>query len=202
LIAEFENLLARYVVMIDTIRSFGTRRGAVAAAVCGLLLALPVVAAAQTVVPTTACDAALANPDLHPLPEMPLEDGTKAFSYTAEGPFVSGGGAFLSITVALTFQPGPDATIRLSALDEACAGSGGSGTVFTYTFAELTSARNAISYNAAEAEITFNGAVQKASPQGTPRYLFVDVWDGALPSARATYSYVIDLLNPTNPTTP
>jgi hypothetical protein len=104
-------------------------------------------ASAQTVVPATACDAALAKPDLHPQPEMPLEDGTIAFSYNREGSFVTGGGAYLSINVALTFPPGPNATIRVSALDEACGGANGSATVFTFTFDELNSTRNTVTYD-------------------------------------------------------
>jgi hypothetical protein len=187
--------------MIEIISSPKARRAAAAIA-CTVFLALSTTAA-QTTVPTTACDAALANPDVHPQPGMPLEDGTQAFSYTAQGPFVSGGGgAWLTITVALTFEPGPDATIRVSAFDEACTGGANSATVFAYTFSELTSGRNTISYDAQSGAIGFNGSVQTTAPIGTPRYLFVDVWDGQLPSTHATHSYLIDLLNPANPATP
>jgi hypothetical protein len=188
--------------MMESNRSFRAHRSAVAAIACTLVLALSTAARAQTVVPATACDAALGNPDLHPQPEMPVEDGLQAFSYTAGGPFVSGGGGSVTITVALTFQPGPDATIRISALDDACSGGNSSGTVFTYTFGDLTSTRNTLTYDASAGEVGFNGTAQKTTAQGTPRYLFVDVWDGQLPSTHATHSYAIDLLNPANPTTP
>lgn len=188
--------------MMDTIRSSRARVSAVTAIASTVLFALSTPASAQVVVPSTVCDAALANSDLHPQPGMPLEDGTQAFSYSAAGPFVSGGGGSLSITVALTFAPGPDATITLGALDEACSGASSTGTVFSYTFSELTSGRNTIFYDAAAGEVGFNNAVQKIPSQGTARYLYVDVWDGALPSTRATHSYLIDLLNPANPTTP
>jgi hypothetical protein len=188
--------------MMESNRSFGAHRGAVAAIACTFLLALSTAARAQPVLPATPCDAALANPDLHPQPDMPLEDGLQAFSYTAAGAFVSGAGGSVTITVALTFQPEPDSTIRISALDDACAGGNSAGTVFTHTFGDLTSTRNTLTYDAAAGEIGFNGTIQKTTAQGTPRYLFVDVWDGQLPSTHATHSYVIDLLNPMNPTTP
>lgn len=186
--------------MSEILRAVAARHGLAAAIACAVFLAFSSAVAAQTVVPSTPCDAALANPDLHPQPEMPLENGTIAFSYNAEGPFVSGGGAFLAINVALTFQPGPDAMIRISALDDACGGSG-AGTIFTYTFSELTSTRNTLTYDMAAGLLVFNGSVEKTT-QGTPRYFFVDVWDGELPSTHATHSYMIDLLNPANPTTP
>lgn len=183
--------------MMDTIRSVGTRSAAIA---CAALFALSTVTAAQTVVPRTACDAALANPDMHPQPEMPLENGALAFSYNAQGPFVTGGGSLISINVALLFQPGPDATITLTAVDEGCAGSGRAGTVFRVIFNELTSTRNSITYDAVAGELSFNGKLQDTKAQGTPRYFVLDVWDGELPSTHATHSYLIDLQNPANPT--
>jgi hypothetical protein len=186
--------------MIEILRSVRAHRATTATLACACFVAVSIPAAAQTTVPATACDAALANPDLHPQPDMPLENGTIAFTY---GPsFVSGGASSMTITVNLTFQPGPDTTIRLSALDETCTGGSRAGTVFTYTFGELTSTQNTVTYDATAGEVSLNGTLQKTTPQGTPRYLFFDVWDGELPSTHATHSYLIDLLNPANPTTP
>ena len=184
------------------IQSFGACRAVTAGIACVFLLALSATASAQTALPATACDGALANPDLHPQSDMPYEDGATAFSYSLGGSFVSGGGSSLSINVGLTFQPGPDATIRLSALDGACAGGGRGGTVFTYTFSDLTPAQNTITYDAVSSEVTFNGTPHPTAMSGTPRYLFIDVWDGELPSTHASHSYLIDMLTPLNPTTP
>lgn len=168
-----------------------------AALACGLLLVAET-AAAQAALPATTCDAVLANPDLHPVPEMPFENGLTAFSYGAGGSFVSGGGSSATITVGLLFQPGPDATIRVTALDEACGGAN-ARTVFTQTFSGLTSVANTITYNGASDEIGLNGSIEKLAPNGTARYLFVDVWDGELPSLHATHSYLIDMADPKNP---
>ncbi len=168
-----------------------------AALACALLL-LPGTAAAQGTMPATACDGALATPELHPQPDMPLENGVTAFSYSAGGTFVSGGGSSATITLGLLFQPGPDATIRVTALDEACGGTNGR-TVFTQTFSGLTSVVNTIAYNGGSDEIGLNGSVEKLTPNGTARFLFVDVWDGELPSLHATHSYLIDLADPKNP---
>ncbi|MEO8522737.1 MAG: hypothetical protein ABI603_15320 [Acidobacteriota bacterium] len=184
--------------MSKPVRSMGSIRGAGAAVAAALLLTLPAAASAQAPLPATACDAALANPDLHPQPEMPLEDGATAFSYTAGGAFVSGGGSAVRITLSLLFAPGPDATIRLTALDEHCSG-GTAKTAFTQTFGGLTSVVNSISYDAISGDVSLNGSGETVTPSATPRFLFVDVWDGELPSTHATHSYLIDLSDPKNP---
>lgn len=170
--------------------------------VCAILLGFAGPASAQLALPATACDSAASNPDLHFPPGMPLEDGTKAFSYApGDAPFVSASGGSITITVALTFAPGEDATIKLAALDETCGGPSSSGTVFSFTFGALTSPRNTIAIDATTGEVGLNGEMQKATLLAAPRYLFVDVWDGALPALHAARSYVIDLLDPRNPAT-
>jgi hypothetical protein len=176
-----------------------SRFGAAAALAASVLLSVPVTVRAQSSLPSTTCDAAVSYTDLHFPAGMPLEDGTKAFTYGAEMPFVTGGGASITINVNLRFPPGEDATIKLSALDESCGGTSSSGTVFSYTFGALTATRNTITYDVPTGEVGFNGEIQQGSPLGTPRYLFVDVWDGALPAVFAAHSYVIDLQNPMNP---
>ena len=115
--------------------------------------------------------------------------------------FVTGGGSSVTISLALLFQPGPDATIRVTALDQDCAGTNAT-TVFTQTFSGLAAGVNTIAYNGGSDEIGLNGSVEKLTPNGTARFLFVDVWDGELPSTHATHSYLIDLADPRNPTAP
>jgi len=141
----------------------------------------------------------MANMDIHFPSPMAREDGTRAFRYgTNAQPFVSGGGSTVIISVPLTFTPGEDAIIKLSALDAACGGTSSSGTVFTFTFGELTPT-NEIALDFGAGEVSLNGKMQKAI-LGAPRYLFLDVWDGEVPSAHAAYSYVIDVQNLRNPT--
>jgi hypothetical protein len=178
------------------------RFGAVVSICGGLLLGVPQRAAAQSALPATTCDSAVANGDQHFPQGMPREDGTKAFRYGALSPFVSGGGAAITITLELTFTPSVDAVIKLAALDDACSGPTSSGTVLSATFTELDSQVNTLLVDIANGEVGLNGEMQKATILGTPRYVFVDVWDGELPSQHAAYSYVIDLQNPRNPGQP
>src|SRR5438034_6326162 len=181
------------------VRTAGARFSAWAAVGCTVLLGASA-ARAQVPLPTTTCDAAVSNTDMHFPSGMSREDGTKAFAYGDSGPFVTGGGSSITLTVTLRFAPSENTLIKLSALDDACAGRSSLGTVFTYSFSELNSQRNTITYDAAASEVGLNGQMQKALFVGTPRYLFVDVWDGEVPSQHASYSYVIDLQNPKNPT--
>jgi hypothetical protein len=167
-----------------------------------VLLGLSGAASMQPVIPATPCDDAVANSELHFPSDLKLEDGTKAFSYLSDLPFVQASGELFTINVALRFEPGPQATIKLSALDEECSGNSSSGTVFTYTFGELPSPRNTLTFNRSTEEVGLNGTMQKAVLLGAPRYLFIDVWDGLLPSTHATHSYVIDLQDPKNPSAP
>ena len=160
-------------------------------------LAVTVPSSAQSSLPSTTCDSAVSNMDIHFPSPMPREDGTKAFRYGANGPFVSGAGSTMTFSLALTFTPSEDAIIKLSGLDENCGGTSSSGTVFTFTFAELAQT-NSISLDFGEGEVGLNGKMQKAT-LGAPRYLFLDVWDGDIPAQHAAYSYVIDLQNPRNP---
>src|SRR5207247_6152311 len=120
---------------------------------CTVLLCATGSARAQVPLPTTTCDAAVANADMHFPPGMSREDGTKAFAYGDTGPFVRGGGSSITLTVTLKFAPSENTLIKLSALDDACTGRSSLGTVFTYSFSELNSQRNAITYDAAASEV-------------------------------------------------
>jgi hypothetical protein len=140
----------------------------------------------------------MANMDVHFPPGMTRENGTRAFRYGSNVPFVAGGGSSVTISVPLTFTPGEDAVIKLSALDATCGGNSSFGTVFTFTFRELRET-NEIALDFGAGEVGLNGSMQQAI-LGSPRYLFLDVWDGQIPSQHAAYSYVIDLQHLKNPT--
>lgn len=183
--------------MSKRVQSF-MRAGGMGVVLVATLLCLSTPAAAQPTLPNTPCDAVLANDELHPVSAMILEDGTHAFSYSRDGSFVTGAGGSVVLTVALTFDPGPEATIRLSALDEQCGGANGARTSFAYTFSNLA-ARNTISFDARSGDIVFNGTTEHTGAATMLRYFFVDVWDGELPSTHASYSYLVDLQNPANP---
>jgi hypothetical protein len=102
------------------------------------------------------------------------------------------------MTVNLGFDPGPDATIRFAAIDETCSGSGSAGTVLDYKFGDLKTRTNVVVYDVEEGTLTVNDAEpQRVTPLGTPRYAWLEVWDGA--TARAAYSYLIDLVNSAEP---
>ena len=132
--------------------------------------------------------------------EMQKEDGSRAFSYGAAGDaFVSLAGDVLTFAVTLNFPPGPDTAIKVGALDAACTGGNSSGAVFEYSFSELKSTAVTLSYNMTNGVITFNGETATAVPAGTPRYLWIEVWDGEAGVSRAGYSSLVDLLHPLSP---
>jgi hypothetical protein len=177
------------------------RFGVLAVAVVAVIVGEPRPASAQAPFPATTCDSAVANAEHFPQ-GMSREDGSKAFRYGALTPFVSGGASAMTITLELTFEPSVDAVIRLSALDEWCGGPSSSATVLSATFTELDSQLNTITVDVANSSVGINGEMQKATILGTPRYMFVEVWDGDVPSQHAAYSYVIDVQNPRNPGQP
>jgi hypothetical protein len=171
-------------------------------AACSLILTVapPIAALAdQASLPTTACDTALTNPELHFPPTMSLEPGGGAFRYgTDTRPFVTQDGAAITITIRLGFDPTADASIRFAALDANCDGNGTGGTVLGYTFNDVADRENIVTYDLDAATIAFNGTPQHAVPLGTPRYAWIEVWDGQ-PNGQAAFSYLIDLINPVNP---
>jgi hypothetical protein len=63
----------------------------------------------------------------------------------------------------------------------------------------VTTRLNVVVYDADEQTITFNGHTQHLTPLGTPRYAWLEAWDGDDAGARATYSYLIDLVNSGTP---
>ena len=128
---------------------------------------------------------------------MLREDGTHAFAYgTGDTPFLGGDTQKITLTITLTFEPHPDTSIKFWAIDESCGGGNSSGAVLGYTFRELTTRVNQLSYDAAARIMTFNGQTQRALPMGTPRFAWLEVGDGAPEGGRASYSYTIDLLHP------
>jgi hypothetical protein len=161
-----------------------------------------VLVAAETQMPAaTSCDAALAKAEFHFPREMRSEDGSRAFAYgTGAAPFLTVDGSTLTFTLTLTFDPDDDSTIKLSALDADCSGGNSSGAVFEYTFTELKGRVNAISYTSDGGIVSFNGQTQKTVPIGTPRYVWIEVWDGGeAATGRNGYSYLVDLPQPQIP---
>jgi len=170
-------------------------------------VAVTIALAVSTVLPlwaaavSTACDSAIANPDLHFPREMPREDGTRAFTYGSDStPFVAVAGNTLTVALALTFDPDGDTTIKLAALNAECGGGNSSGAVFEYSFSEITRRQNTMVYDMSTGATAFNdGDKQTAVPMGTPRYVWIEVWDGNTPSNRSGYSYLVDLQHPETP---
>lgn len=146
------------------------------------------------------CAQAYTATDFHFPREMQKEDGSRAFSYGIEGiPFVSMTGDVLTFAVRLNFEPGADAAIKVGSLDVKCSGGNSSGAVFEYSFGELKSTALTLSYNITTGAITINGETAVAVPAGTPRYLWIEVWDGEAGATRAGYSSLVDLLHPLSP---
>jgi hypothetical protein len=176
----------------------GRIAAAVVVCVVGTELCAAAPLAAQTV-PVTACDAALADPEFHFPRGMRIETGATAFSYgSLDRPFATRSGAQWTLVVELGFDPGRDARIRFAAIDEMCSGSGSAGTVLDYKFSDVKTRTNAIVYDLEESTIAFNGLEpQRVTPLGTPRYAWLEVWDGV--TARASYSYLVDLVNSAPP---
>lgn len=167
---------------------------------CTATMALTTVELIAQAPTTTACDAAIANPEFHFPRQMAQEDGSRAFAYGADRiPFVSKAGDRMTLTLTLNFDPGPDALIKVAALDAACTGGNSSGAVFEYSFSELSSRTLTLAYDIDTGAMTFNGEKETAVPAGTPRYLWVEAWDGEAVPARAGYSYLVDLLNTVSP---
>jgi len=151
----------------------------------------------QPAVPLS-CNAIIqANEDFHVPHEMVLEDGARAFAYGSDdAPFVRLAGQAITFTLTLAFDPTEDAAIKLLAIDDSCSGGTSSNAVFGFTFRELTSRVNTMSYDADAATITFNGVSQRALAMGTPRFMWIEVSDGKPSAPTASYSYTVDRLHP------
>ena len=176
------------------------------AAAAGLLL-FPAIASAALQFPATPCDGELASPQINPNLQLPSpieqEDGTKAFQYGADNnSFVSQAGSMLSFHVALLFNPhdqngNPNnlfETVKLNVFDAACHHIAGIG------FGNLVPGENIVTYDQNTDVVSLNGQSTGLFANGVPRYFWIEVWDGVLGSQAATYSYLVDLTNPQNPT--
>jgi len=151
--------------------------------------------------PITACDSHLVQPsnafNAHVTTGMSLEDGTKTFAYGANNNFVTATNTVLSFHINLLFQPTNTATIKALALDANCALVFGFGPQFT-----ATSTSEILTVNKDTYETILGGSSQTPNPSGTLRYIWIEVWDGIRGSTVATYSYLVDVNNPQNPTNP
>jgi hypothetical protein len=147
--------------------------------------------------PRTPCDKALRDPELHFPHTMRLEPGGVAFRLgSADRPLASRTGEAWTFTVDLTFDPTPDTTIKFAAFNASCGGSNSTGTVLDYQFGNVAARSNVIRYDPAAQTIAFNGKSQHLTPIGSPRWGWIEVWDGDESAARATFSPLIDLQKP------
>ena len=156
---------------------------------------------AALALPTTACDSELTRLETHsPLnSNTQQEDGTRAFKYGSDNnSFVSINGDLLTFNVELLFSlaDSPKKVIKFNALNANCT------PVYGNAFANnITSETNTLVYNKATTETKFN----QEDPYfpimlGMPRYIWFSVWDGKKVTSFASYSYLVDVNGPQNPT--
>jgi hypothetical protein len=165
----------------------------------------PHITHAALTLPTTPCDQAqidisYSGISQHLTNHSVREDGTIAFKYGPDNNhFVTHVGDVFNFNITTLFAPSnPFAAIKLMALDSACNLVFGLGPVFSNI---NPLAENILSYNTNTHTSTLNGSEQISNIYGSfPRYLWVEVWDGINGSNVATYSYLVDVNDPQNPT--
>jgi pimeloyl-ACP methyl ester carboxylesterase len=157
-------------------------------------------AVAELVLPGTDCDEELVNlknahgNSGHMFPDMTFEDGTKAFEYGNN--FTEKKEGKILINVNLRFVPDdPLATIKMLAFDEKCRIILG----FSPVFHDLNFGENIISFDPISKTATLNGATPLTFPSGVIRYVWLEVIDKVKDNAFKSYSYLIDVDNPQNP---
>jgi pimeloyl-ACP methyl ester carboxylesterase len=170
-----------------------------------ILFLSPSRASAALTLPTTPCDQAQIDVSYsgisqHLTTNSVRENGTIAFKYGSDNNhFVTHQGDVFNFNVTTLFAPSsPFAAIKLMALDSACNLVFGLGPLFS-NINPLT--ENILSYDINTHVSTLNGLEQISNIYGgSARYLWVEVWDGINGSSVATYSYLVDVNNPLNPT--
>lgn len=169
-----------------------------AALLCGAFLIYANSTQAALTLPTTACDEQLTGAT-HLSSGATLEEGTKIFSYGENNVFVSKTGNVLTFNITLlTSDLREDfATIKLLALDQDCNQIGGFGAGFTNL---NPAALNVLTFDADTNLVALNELPNQQLPFGFPRYVWVEVWNGYLTGSLASYSYLIDITDPQNPT--
>ena len=160
----------------------------------------PALAEAELAFPETPCDSRLPTTTSHLRPDMVQEDGAMAFSYGSDNNHfvsVSEDLSYLYINVNLLFSPQDlNSTLKLLAFDERCNSGFGFGPVFH----NLVPGENLVTIKKFIWDIAVNGLTRRVFPSIQPRYLWVEVLDNVNNPTLKTYSYLIDLQNPQNPT--
>ena len=179
---------------------------AVLLVVGAFVLNAPSSAWAQVVLPTTPCDSVVSHSILGFV--MTQEDGTISFRYGPDNQtFVSVGGSTLSINVNLLFAPDDEQdSVKFMAYDVNCqplygqAYGHGAGWL-------LPLATNTLAYDTSTFQLSINGnpdSTVNVSNGPQVRYIAIEVFDfsGYPVINNATYSYLIDVQNPQNPSIP
>src|SRR3989344_71460 len=171
----------------------------------GGFFAFPLFTSAELSLPVTPCDdeqvdAILPtyNVSAHLVPGMIKEPGNVAFQYGADNnSFVSKSGDIITFNVNLLFTPeNLFATIKFLSFDASCNIIFG----FAPTFDELSPDREKlITFDTATNLFTHAGEEQQVFPNFAPRYVWVEVVDQYPNANLKTYSYLVDILDPQNP---
>ncbi|MBI3952579.1 MAG: hypothetical protein HY336_01320 [Candidatus Doudnabacteria bacterium] len=163
----------------------------------GVLFLSPQKSSAALTLPVTSCDQQLANmPKIKA--DMQQEDGAKSFTYGPDNnSFVSLSGDVVTFNISVLFDPmvSPNRVIRFNAFNANCSG------VYGNAFINFLTSNNTIAYNKATTGLKFNQEDEyMPTMMGLPRYIWLEVWDGKNDGIFASYSYLVDLNEPANPT--
>ena len=177
----------------------------------------PATAQAALQLPQTACgdahkDAIFNGQSAHSSPGSLLENGNMAFSYGSNNKFVLENDFVgtltiqtidtqvadeLMFTIIPHFEPVSQSNVVLYALDAEC----NVVSNFRHDFGGLLHpGKNFLFYDTRTYRTYFNGITIASGPFQIPKYLWVEVWDGIAGSEYASYSYLVDIENPQNPT--
>lgn len=166
-----------------------------------LLFLFPLKTTAALTLPTTACDAELIRLEtvfpLSPGISMQKEDGTKAFKYGPDNnSFVSLQDDVLTFNIQLLFDldSSPSKVIKFLAFNNNCINVTGNA------FTNIPNPGNSLTYNRTTTETKFNNGDSFFPSLGLPRFIWLEVWDGKNNTTFASYSYLVDVNDPKNPT--
>lgn len=167
--------------------------------ITSIFLLYPIAVSPQIILPQTPCDAALLDPAVH-LTNMVQENGTSAFMYGPDNQsFVTASGQQLTFHPTLLFAPNnPTAAIKILAFNASC-----TQVVFGLAFggSSLQAGENLLTYDLQTDTVIFNTQPPTNSvPNGTPRYMWIEAVDAYPTATRASYSYLVDITSPQNPT--
>jgi len=181
--------------MIGRITKTNLKASVFIAAFFTLFFVLPSSASAELIFPPTPCDAIVdALPKVRP--NSVKEDGTIAFMYGPDNnSFVSVEGDVFTFNVKIFFDPGAIPTIKLNTLNIGCTPLSGNAFNDIIPFGE-----NILTYDHSTGVARLNSQFALAQQNGVPSYLWIEVLDEFFAPEFVSYSYVIDIQNPQNPT--